>query len=209
MRQGDHRICFVGDSFVQGTGDTAGGGWVGRVAAAAATAGYDVTAYNLGVRRDTSADIAARWQAECDARLRAECSPYLVFSFGANDMTVEGASLRVPMPVSLDNFRGILGEARARCPVLVVGPLPVGEDAQDTRIIALCTTYALIASELGVPYLPLAGEFAADPGWARAVAAGDGTHPDGSGYARVAERVLNWPAWWFGSPASSAPSSAG
>jgi len=207
MRRGDHRICFVGDSFVQGTGDAAGGGWVGRVAAAAVAAGYDVTAYNLGVRRDTSADIAARWQAECDARLRAECSPYLVFSFGANDMAAEDESLRVPMPASLENFRNILNEARARCPLLVVGPPPVGEADQDTRIIALCATYALLAAELGVPYLPLAESLASDPGWQRAVAAGDGTHPDASGYALVAERVLQWPAWWFGASAASAPSS--
>lgn len=209
MRRGDHRVCFVGDSFVQGTGDTAGGGWVQRVAAAAADAGYDLTAYNLGVRRDTSTDIAARWQPECDARLRAECSPCLVFSFGANDMTAEGTSLRVPMPASLDNFRSILNEARTRCPVLVIGPLPVGEAAQDTRIIALCATYALLAAELGVPYLPLAESLANDPAWKRAVTAGDGTHPDGSGYALISERVLQWPAWWFGSTASNAPASAG
>ncbi len=208
MRRGDHRVCFVGDSFVQGTGDTAGGGWVRRVAAAAVDAGYDLTAYNLGVRRDTSTDIAARWQSECDARLRAECSPYLVFSFGANDMTAEGTSLRVPMPASLENFRNILNEARSRCPVLVVGPPPVGEAAQDTRIIALCATYALLATELGVPYLPLAEQLAGDPAWTRAVAAGDGTHPDGSGYALIAECVLQWPAWWFGSAASNAPASA-
>lgn len=200
MRRGDHRVCFVGDSFVQGTGDAAGGGWVLRVTAAAADAGYDITAYNLGVRRDTSADIAARWQAECDARLRAECSPYLVFSFGANDMTADGTSLRVPMPASLENFRNILTEARARCPVLVIGPPPVGEAGQDTRIIALCATYALLAAELGVPYLPLAESLTNDPAWKRAVAAGDGTHPGGSGYALVAERVLQWPAWWFNAP---------
>lgn len=201
MRQGDHRICFVGDSFVQGTGDTAGGGWVHRVAAAAVAAGYDITAYKLGVRRDTSADIAVRWQSECDVRLRAECSPYLVFSFGANDMTADGQSLRVPMPASLENFRNILNEARARCPVLFIGPLPVGEAAQDTRIIALCATYALLAAELGVPYLPLAEALAGNPVWTRAVTAGDGTHPDCSGYALVAERVLQWPAWWFSAPA--------
>src|SRR5690606_38662926 len=118
MRRGDHRICFVGDSFVQGTGDTAGGGWVRRVAAAAVAAGYDITACKLGVRRDTSADVAARWQAECDARLRAECSPYLVFSFGANDMTADGEVLRVPMPASVENFRSIISEARSRCPTL-------------------------------------------------------------------------------------------
>lgn len=204
MRRGDHRICFVGDSFVQGTGDAAGGGWVRRVTAAAVAAGYDITAYNLGVRRDTSADIAARWQAECDARLRAECSPYLVFSFGANDMTADGTSLRVPMPASLENFRSILTEARARCPVLVIGPLPVGEPAQNTRIIALCATYALLAAELDVPYLPLAGSLVNDPAWTRAVAAGDGTHPDGSGYALVAERVLQWQAWWFSTTADKA-----
>ncbi|MBX3664327.1 MAG: lipase [Burkholderiales bacterium] len=197
MRRGDHRICFVGDSFVQGTGDTAGGGWVGRIAAAACAAGYDITAYNLGVRRDTSADIAARWQAECDARLRTECSPYLLFSFGANDMTADGQTLRVPMPASIENFRSIVGEARERCPTLVTGPLPVGDSAQDTRIIALCATYALLAAELGVPYLPLAEHLTNDSAWKRAAAAGDGTHPDGSGYALVAERVLQWPAWWF------------
>jgi len=204
MRRGDHRICFVGDSFVQGTGDAAGGGWVSRVTAAAVTAGYDITAYKLGVRRDTSADIAARWQAECDARLRAECSPYLVFSFGANDMTADGEVLRVPMPASIENFRNIVSEARSRCPTLVIGPLPVSDAAQDTRIVALCATYALIAAELGVPYLPLAETFAADPAWTRAVAAGDGTHPDGSGYVLVAERVLQWPAWWFSDPVSGA-----
>lgn len=197
MRRGDHRICFVGDSFVQGTGDTAGGGWVRRVAAAAVAAGYDITAYKLGVRRDTSADIAARWQAECDARLRAECSPYLVFSFGANDMTADGEVLRVPMPASVENFRSIVGEARSRCPTLVIGPLPVGDAAQDTRIIALCATYALLAAEIGVPYLPLAESLAKDPAWTRAVAAGDGTHPDGSGYGLIAEHVLQWAAWWF------------
>jgi lysophospholipase L1-like esterase len=200
MRRGDHRICFVGDSFVQGTGDTAGGGWVRRVAAAAVAAGYDITAYKLGVRRDTSADIAARWQAECDARLRAECSPYLVFSFGANDMTADGEVLRVPMPASVENFRSIISEARSRCPTLVIGPLPVGDAAQDTRIIALCATYALLAAEIGVPYLPLAESLANDPAWTRAVTAGDGTHPDGSGYALIAERVLQWAAWWFSAP---------
>lgn len=200
MRRGDHRICFIGDSFTLGTGDAAGGGWVGRVAAAAREAGFDVTAYNLGVRRDTSADIAARWQAECDARFRTECAPYLVFCFGANDMTAEGAALRVPMPESIANFTRIIGDAVSRCPTLVIGPLPVGVPAQDVHIIALCATFALLAAGMGVPYLPLAQSLAADPAWLRAVAAGDGSHPDAGGYALIAERVLDWPAWWFNVP---------
>ncbi len=203
MHRGDHRVCFVGDSFIQGTGDASGLGWTGRVAAAARAAGYDLTAYNLGVRRDTSADIAARWQSECDARLRAECSPYLVFSFGANDMTPEGETLRITMPDSITNFRAIIGEAAARCPTLVVGPAPVGEQGQDVRITTLCTTYAQLAAGLGVPYLPLAQALINDPAWTRSAAAGDGSHPDGDGYALIAGRVLQWPAWWFSDPASA------
>ncbi|MDH4149920.1 MAG: GDSL-type esterase/lipase family protein [Betaproteobacteria bacterium] len=122
MRPGDHRVCFVGDSFTHGTGDATTLGWTGRVAAAARNAGWNLTAYNLGIRRDTSADIAARWQAECDARFRVECSPYIVFSFGANDMTVENDTLRVPIPESTTHFRNIIGNAKAHCQVLMVGP---------------------------------------------------------------------------------------
>ena len=57
----DHRICFIGDSFVQGTGDPECLSWVGRVAAKAQAAGWKITSYNLGVPRDTSRDILARW----------------------------------------------------------------------------------------------------------------------------------------------------
>ena len=89
----DHRVCFIGDSFVQGTGDPERLGWTGRVLRTPAW--REVTGYNLGVRRDTSADIARRWQAECAARL-----PYgidsagVVFHFGTNDTTVENGALR-------------------------------------------------------------------------------------------------------------------
>lgn len=197
MHPGDHRVCFVGDSFTQGTGDATTLGWVGRIAAAACAAGWDLTAYNLGIRRDTSADIAARWQAECDARFRVECSPYIVFSFGANDMTAESDTLRVPIPESTAYFKSVISDAKARCPVLVVGPLPVCDTNQDVRIVTLCTLYAQLAANMNVPYLPLAKELAGNPAWRRAVGNGDGTHPDAEGYAMIAERVQQWPAWWF------------
>jgi hypothetical protein len=63
------RICFIGDSLVNGVGDPTGLGWVGRVATAARRRGHDITAYNLGIRRDTSGDIAVRWQG----RRRGAC----------------------------------------------------------------------------------------------------------------------------------------
>src|SRR5689334_860809 len=84
------RICFFGDSFVNGTGDDDALGWVGRVVADARRAGCDLTAYNLGIRRNTSADVAARWEGEARLRLPADCDGRLVFSFGANDCVSSG-----------------------------------------------------------------------------------------------------------------------
>ncbi|HUO23736.1 MAG TPA: hypothetical protein VMU59_14580, partial [Caulobacteraceae bacterium] len=63
----DLRVCFLGDSFTQGTGDDAALGWVGRVVAAERGRGHDLTGYNLGVRGQTGADIAERAAAEAGA----------------------------------------------------------------------------------------------------------------------------------------------
>jgi len=43
------RICFVGESFVNGTGDPEFLGWTGRVCRDAQRKGYEITHYNLGV----------------------------------------------------------------------------------------------------------------------------------------------------------------
>lgn len=50
----DIRICFIGDSFVNGTGDETALGWTGRLCAAAHARGFPVTYYNLGIRRKRS-----------------------------------------------------------------------------------------------------------------------------------------------------------
>src|SRR5215472_16470033 len=107
------RICFFGDSFVNGTGDDDALGWVGRIVAQARQGGCGMTAYNLGVRRDTSADVAARWQAEARVRLPPECDGRLVFSFGANDCASNGTgeSSRVGEAESLAHAEEVLRTA--------------------------------------------------------------------------------------------------
>jgi len=62
------RICFIGDSFVSGAYDDDCIGWVGRIAAAARKRGHDFTAYNLGIRGETSVQIGRRWRAEAEVR---------------------------------------------------------------------------------------------------------------------------------------------
>ncbi|MDQ3850891.1 MAG: GDSL-type esterase/lipase family protein, partial [Actinomycetota bacterium] len=80
----DQRVLFVGDSFVAGVGDESGLGWVGRVVAASYAGGHPITAYNLGVRGETSHDVAQRWRAEARPRVRPGTDCRVVFSLGSN-----------------------------------------------------------------------------------------------------------------------------
>lgn len=202
MSQADHRICFVGDSFVQGTLDPLCLGWAGRVAVYARFAGVDLTYYNLGIRRDTSRDIAARWQQECAARLSVACQPYVVFSFGVNDTTLDQGTPRVPEAESLAHFRDILTRASARYRTVVVGPPPVADASHNARTRHLSERFAEVAGILGIPYLAVFDTLQTDAAWTAEIAANDGSHPGARGYTRLAELVLAWPQWWFPSAVS-------
>lgn len=199
--QGDHRICFVGDSFTQGTCDPECRGWVGRVAAAGRAAGFDLTAYNLGIRRDTSRDVLARWEQECALRFRFDCAKYVMFSFGTNDTKMEEGTQRIAKEESLANFRTVLSRANSLYRILVVGPVPVGDTAQNERILDLCSAYATQAADLGIPYLPVAQNLVSMTPWLDEVRANDGSHPGSEGYAALADLVLAWPQWWFAAKA--------
>lgn len=194
------RICFVGDSFVNGTGDLGCLGWAGRVCARAWQRGHDITYYNLGVRRDTSADISRRWQDEVMRRLPAEAEGRIVFSFGVNDMTEEDGVLRVSPDRSAANMRAIVRGARNLYPTLMIGPAPVSDAGQDARIATLSAVYAEICGELDVPYLDVYPHLRASDVWQREVEAYDGAHPQTDGYEVYAQLVEAWPAWraWLG-----------
>ncbi len=189
------RICFVGDSFVNGTGDPDCLGWTGRICAAARHAGHDLTYYNLGIRRDTSADIRARWEDETARRLPPEIAAGLVFSFGANDTTIEAGRRRVAPAESLANAAAILARASQRCPVLMVGPAPLADAEQNERIVALSSNLAEVCARERVPYLPVAGSLLTARFWLPEAALNDGAHPGARGYAELAALVQGWPAW--------------
>lgn len=190
------RICFIGDSFVNGTGDPDCLGWTGRVCALARHRGVDLTLYNLGIRRDTSCDIAARWRAEALARQPAEAPGLLVFSFGVNDSCEDLPGIqRVAPPHSLDVARTMLAEAAALHPTLMIGPPPIDDDAVNARTRALSTALGDLCRQLGIPFLETFAALEAVPVWRHEAAAGDGAHPGAGGYAALAGLVDAWPAW--------------
>jgi lysophospholipase L1-like esterase len=196
------RICFVGDSFVNGTGDPECLGWTGRICVNANKKGYDITYYNLGIRRDTSSDIAKRWLQEVSLRLPKEYDGRVVFSFGLNDTTVENGKTRVDLVDSIRNAREILIKAKSMYPVLMIG-LALYEEQEDPgrkqRITNLSKQYASICKELNVPYLDVFPILEKSNIWINQARDNDGVHPRAGGYAEFAQIVENWDAWlnWF------------
>jgi lysophospholipase L1-like esterase len=196
------RVCFFGDSFVNGTGDDTCLGWVGRVCAASRQSGLDLTCYNLGIRRDTSEDIRSRWRHEAVARLPSIHDGRLVFSFGANDccLSADGSQPRVPHDHAVANAQEILSAAHSWRPTLMVGPLPVCNPAADVRIAALSAAFAPVCASLGVPYLEVFHLAANCSAWAHEVASGDGAHPNARGYTVISDAIRQWAPWqaWNG-----------
>ena len=206
----DRRILFFGDSFVAGAGDPTGLGWVGRVVAASHDAGLPITAYNLGVRGNTSADVAARFEAETAARTRNEAAAYgVVLSFGANDMLVEDNRLRVPPGRSVGTLNRLIDliQASGRG-VMVVGPPPVGEAEEDERIRELSSQFAHVVTHRNLRYVEAARVLSGHEVWRREAAANDGSHPGAGGYAALAELVLaaGWGSWLEGLARAKDPS---
>lgn len=196
------RICFVGDSFVNGTGDPECLGWTGRVCANANKKGYDITYYNLGIRRDTSTDIAKRWFQEVSLRLPLEYDGRVVFSFGLNDTTIENGKPRVELQQSVENAYSILSAAKQLYPILLIGPSPCAEEEDPQRrqrTIVLSQQLAVVCQEVNIPYLEVFSELEKSHIWLHEARNNDGAHPRAGGYTEFAKIVENWGAWlnWF------------
>ena len=158
----DVGLCFVGSSMTAGYGDPKGLGWVGRVVSRTQHPDLDLTAYNLGVRGDTSAGVMARWRSETALRWVNRTERRLVVSVGANDIAT-GVSLAR----SRLNLANILDEATTSgIAVFCVGLTPSLETEWNPRIEALAEAQADVCARRGVAYVDC---FTA-PGRPRAVA---------------------------------------
>lgn len=195
------RLCAIGDSFVNGTGDAEALGWIGRLVRDRKATNPELTLYNLGIRRDTSADVHRRWRAEATARRVAGVDFGLVFSFGVNDCVIdpETGRERIDPLACRDHAAAILADAPTLGRVLMVGPVPIADDGVNDRVEALDSLLKTCAAVAGVPYLPVFADLKASKTWMTAVTAWDGAHPGAEGYAELARLVGAWDAWqaWF------------
>ncbi len=191
-------VLFFGDSLVAGVGDPAGGGWVTRVVSACFAQGLPVTAYNLGVRGQTSVQVASRWGAEATSRMLSGADLRLVVSFGANDTTVEGDAIRVSVAHSRQALAKMLEEASTLgFAPLFVGPAPVDDPEQNRRLADLSASFAEICEEHDTPLIEVLEPLSGSSVWMSEVSAGDGAHPSAAGYQVLAQLLIEngLPAW--------------
>ena len=191
----DIRICYVGDSFVNGTGDPAKLGWSGRLSANSQNKDLDITHYNLGVRRETSDDILKRWESECQARLPETSQNKVVFSFGVNDTVIENGVRRVSLEKSVENAKAILLAATKKYDVIMIGLPPVDDDEHNKSIKELDRSYHELCKALDIPYLSIFSKLYHDPIWREEIALNDGAHPRDKGYEILANFIENWHGW--------------
>jgi lysophospholipase L1-like esterase len=189
----DVRVYVLGDSFTAGVGDPTGAGWGGPVATAARGAGWDLTASALGVRRDTSVDVARRWPTETEWRLEDGDRYGVVVAVGLNDVVLEDGRRRVARERSLATLAEVLdGAAARRWAALVVVPPPVSEAGESDRATELSAGMAVVCARRVVPFVDTT--LADDAVWVDEVAAGDAHHPS-TDHGRV-PAVLD--TWWGG-----------
>lgn len=136
---------------------------------------------NHGVPGAPGSYVAEAWEA---AELDHDRRELAVFCFGTND-----AVLRVPVDDSLDALDRILDRAEQHgVPAFVIGPPPVGDDAEaDSELELLDSVMHQIATLRAVPYISTFAALGPGSVWHVEASAGDGSHPGAGGYLELAE----------------------
>lgn len=190
----DVGLIFIGDSFVVGLGDPKGQGWVTRVVGRTQHPEVTLTAYNLGVRGDSTADVGRRWPVECPPRWAGRAERRLVVSAGTVDAR-EGISLARHRL----NLANILDEAASRgVSCFVVSPPPSGEREITEALDVLVTAQEDVCSRRGVPFVNAFHPLVEHEQWQTDLAASPVPgHPGQAGYGLIAWLVLHqgWREW--------------
>ncbi len=196
MKRGT-RICFIGDSFVNGTGDEKALGWVGRLCALASQQGLDLTYYNLGIRGNTSKDVLTRIDSEVPLRLGKAIDERIVLSFGVNDTLLEEGVPRVATDESVVNLKEIIQLIQVKYKILIVGPLPVNDNEQNLRIKSINTAYKLVAETYEIPFIDVFEQLKSNQSYQQEINGNDGAHPKSKGYETITQLIIDSGKWWF------------
>ena len=197
--QRDVALVFLGASMVAGVGDPKGQGWVTRVVGRTQHPDLALTAYNLGVRGDTTADLLGRWKSECAPRWAGRSEKRLVVSIGGND-----AAAGVSLARHRLNLANILDDAAsAGIGTFVVSPAPTDDAEVNEKLDVLVEAQGDVCSRRGVPFVDCFSPLRGHEQWQSDLAASSVPHhPGQAGYGLIAWLVLHngWYDWLQISP---------
>jgi len=190
----DLAIVFLGASLVAGVGDPKGQGWVTRVVGRTQHPDLELTAYNLGVRGDTSADVLQRWASEVPLRWAGRTERRVVLSVGTNDVAsgITLARHRLNLANLLDDA------ASSGVGAFVVSPPPTADAELNERLEVLVDAQADVCARRGVPFVDCYAPLMGHDQWRTDLAASSvENHPGQAGYGLIAWLVLHngWGDW--------------
>ena len=190
----DLALVFLGASLVAGVGDPKGQGWVTRVVGRTQHPDLELTAYNLGVRGDTSADVLQRWAAEVPLRWAGRTERRVVLSVGTNDV-LQGITLARHRL----NLANLLDDASTSgVGTFVVSPPPTADAELNERLEVLVDAQADVCARRGVPFVDCYTPLLGHDQWRTDLAASSvPNHPGQAGYGLIAWLVLHngWTDW--------------
>jgi len=190
----DLAIVFLGGSLVAGVGDPKGQGWVTRVVGRTQHPDLELTAYNLGVRGNTSADLLHRWATEVPLRWADRTERRVVLSVGTDDV-LHGITLarhRLNLANLLDDA------ASSGVGAFVVSPPPTADAELNERLEVLVDAQADVCARRGVPFVDCYAPLMGHDQWRTDLAASSvENHPGQAGYGLIAWLVLHngWGDW--------------
>jgi len=189
----DIALVFIGDAYVAGYGDPKGLGWIPRVVGRTVHPDVDITAYQLGVRDESSADVLARWRTECPPRWKGRTEKRLVVAVGHNDAVNGMSTARVRL-----NLANILDDAAASgVAAFAVGPPPTLDAGLNARLEIVVEAQADVCSRRGVPYVDCYRPLIGHEQWLSDLGATGSVYPGQAGYGLIAWLVLHggWDHW--------------
>ncbi|HEU5456741.1 MAG TPA: GDSL-type esterase/lipase family protein, partial [Nocardioides sp.] len=154
----------------------------------------ELTAYNLGVRDNTSADVLHRWATEVPSRWAGRTERRVVLSVGTNDVQ-QGITLarhRLNLANLLDDA------ASSGVGAFVVSPPPTADAELNERLEVLVDAQADVCARRGVPFVDCYAPLMGHDQWRTDLAASSvENHPGQAGYGLIAWLVLHngWTDW--------------
>lgn len=182
----DVAVVVLGGALATGIGDPKAQGWVTRVMGRTRAEDLRLTAYNLAVVGDTSAEVLRRSSTEAGDRWNGHVERKLVISVGLEDARsgVSIARHRLNLANALD------AASTSGVAPFVVGPAPTGDSEFHDVLERYAEAQADVCARRGVGFVDCLAPLRSYDHWLTDLAAGEGL-PGQAGYGLIAWLVLN------------------